>query len=195
MAKAKDNNTLYKGGGVNRIRRIFPDDDNVTVELPFWDSVAQESNRLSGTQIRIYQVRRAKNRHPLYGEPTDGGDFDFAGPWETWGGFEWNQETDVNADAAIEGQQQESEAVLWIARKDLEDVGAPDPKEGDVIELWDNRDFDFKPFGDRKFRYWDVKKANQSGNVFTSEVFVMWRMELVHKTRFDAARRVEEVTP
>ena len=194
MAKSKDNNTLYKGGGVNRIRRIWPDDDTSTVELPFWDSIAQESTRLSGTKVRLYQLRRAKNRHPLYQEPSEGGDFDYAGPWEVWAGLEWNQETDINADGAIEGQQQESEAILWIARKDLEEVDAPDPKIGDVFELWDVEAFDYKPFGRRKFRYWDVKKSTQSGNVFTSEVFVMWRLELVSKTRFDAARRVEETT-
>jgi hypothetical protein len=195
VAKAKDNNTLYKGGGVNRIRRIFPDDDLVTVELPFWDAVAQESVRLSGTSVRLYQVRRAKNRHPLYQEPTsEGGDFEYAGPWEVDAGLEWNQETDINTDGSIEGQQQESDAILWIARKDLEDIGAPDPKQGDVVELWNIEDFDYKPFGRRKFRHWDVKKAAQSGNIFTSEVFVMWRLEMVHKTRFDAARRIEETT-
>ncbi len=65
--------TLYRDGGIDRLRRIFPDDAEASVERPLWDSIAQEPARLSGASFRLYSLRRAKNLHPLYREPTAGG--------------------------------------------------------------------------------------------------------------------------
>lgn len=196
MAKSDDNNTLYKGGGVNRLRRIFPDDDHSTVELPLFDSIAQEPARLGGVRVLLYTLRRAKNLHPLYREPTKGGDFEYGGPWEMHGVLDYDQMNEVEPpDASTEGTQIQSEARLQIARKEFEDVGAPEPKQGDVIEFWNNPSFEATPFRIPKFKYWDVQQAVPGENVWSTEVFVVWKLALKHKTRFDAARKIHEVTP
>jgi hypothetical protein len=196
VAKSDDNNTLYKGGGINRLRRIFPDDDQSTVELPLLDSVAQEPSHLSGVRVLLYSLRRAKNMHPLYREPTQGGDFDYAGPWELMGVLDFDQGTEVEPpDSTTEGTQIMTDARLQIARKEFEDKKAPDPKAGDVIEFWSGKEFEGKPFRIAKFKYWDVNKANRAENIWSTETFLVWMLELKHKTRFDAARKVQEVTP
>lgn len=195
MAKSDDNNTLYKGGGVSRIRRIFPDDDRATVERPLFDSVAQEPAILSGLAVRLYSLRRAKNMHPLYREPVEGGDFEYQGPWELHGVLEFDQQDEISNAAEQEGTRLESEARLQIARKEFDDVGAPDPKQGDVIEFWDDKAFDFVPFTMRRFRYWDVQLANPGENVWSAATFIVWKLTLKHNTRFDPARKVKEVSP
>lgn len=196
MAKSKDNNTLFKGGGVDRIRRIFPADDQTTLERPLFDSVSREPARLSGVKLRFYSLRRAKNMDPLYREPVDGGDFEYSGPWEMFGALEFESLDDVDSpEATSEGTQLTAEARLQIARAELEAVSAPNPKQGDVIEFWDDRDFEKVPFRMAKFRYWDVDTANSGENSWSTATFYVWKLTLKHKTRFDAARKVEDVLP
>lgn len=169
------------GEGVGGVRPIFPDD--AVSELPLWDSIAQEPARLSGTNFRLWSVRRAKHRHPLYGEPSKGGDWDFHGPWEMLGGFEFDQGQEIEPEAGSEGLQKTASAVLYVARKELEDRDAPKPKVGDVIDLWDR-----EPFGS-EFQYWDVTKANPDGNIWSTEVYVQYRLELKRRSRFEPGRK------
>lgn len=180
--------TLLGDGGINRIRRIFPDDAQASVERPLWDSVAQEPARLAGTKIRVYSLRRAKNHHPLYREPSAGaGEWAFHGPWEMWGSIELPQGDAIQTTAQSEGQKRIVESTLWLARKELEDAGAPDPKADDVIEFWD-----LKPFaGVTPFRFWDVVSANPDGNIMQSETFVQWKIVMRSRTDFNPVRKVE----
>lgn len=176
--------TTLDGGGTDGVGRVFPDDAGS--ELPLWDSIAQEASRLSGVNFRIYSVRRARHLHPLYREPSqNGNEWSFHGPWELFGGFEFDQGTETDPEASAEGLQKTSTAVLWIARKALEDINAPEPKIGDVIDLWER-----KPFGS-EFQYWDVTKANPDGNIWTSEAFVQYRVELRRRSRFEPGRKTE----
>lgn len=184
MADGDENDTLLGTGGIDRIRRIFPDDGQVTVERDLWDSVAMEPARLSGTKVRVYSIRRAKHHHPLYREPSKGGDWSYQGPWEVWAALDFDQGNEVTPQVRAEGLSVESDAVLWIARREFEDAGAPPPKVGDVIDFWDER-----PWGE-DLRYWDMVKANRHGNIFNSEVFVMYRIELKRRTSFEAGRKV-----
>lgn len=178
-----ENDTLLGKGGINRIRRIFPDDSQVTVERDFWDSVAMEPARLAGTKVRFWSLRRSKNMHPLYREPSKGGDHAFHGPWEMWASLEFDQANDINPQMQTEGFVKESDARMWIARREFEDVDAPRPKEGDVIDFWDE-----SPWGPEN-RWWDVVKANPDGNIFSSEVFVQYKLELRRRSKFEAGRK------
>lgn len=179
--------TLFREGGIDRIRRIFPDDDAAVVERPLWDSIAQEPARLSGTQVRLYSVRRAKNHHPLYREPGAGSkDWEFQGPWEFWGAIEFDPTTDVDTDAGSEGLKKSADAILWVSRKELEDIGAPDPKVDDVIHFWGKRPFK-RASG---FEFFDLIKAEPHGNVMSTETFVQWKLTLKARSSFDPERRV-----
>lgn len=176
--------TLIHDDGAGNVRKAFPDTQNS--ELPLWDSVANEPTRLSGTTFRLYAVRRAMHRHPLYGEPTHGGhDWEFHGPWEMLGALEFDQGNEIDTEASSEGIQKIASAILWIPRKEIERVGSPRPKVGDVINVWD------KPPFKSQFEYWDVTKANPDGNIWTSEAFVQFRCELRHRSKFEPGRKVE----
>lgn len=190
MASCKDpaivsgcgDTTLEGGDGATGIGRVFPDD--AVSELQLWDSIAQEPAKLSGTPFRLWSVRRARNLHPLYREPSNAGfEWEFHGPWEMMGAFEFDQGNEIDPEVSAEGLQKTSTSVLYIARKELEDIDAPEPKIGDVIDLWDRM-----PFGS-EFQYWDVTKANPDGNVMTSEVFVQYRLEMKRRSRFEPGRK------
>lgn len=188
MASKPKVETLYRDGGIDRIRRIFPDDPQATIERPLFDSIAQEPARLSGTKARFYSLRRAKNHHPLYREPGAGSrDWEFQGPWEVWTSVEFDQSNDIDAEVGSEGLKRNAQATLWVARKELEDAGCPEPKIGDVVEFWD-----LKPFaGIVNFQYWDVVLANPDGNIMSTEIFVQWKITLKVRGQFDPARKVE----
>lgn len=185
MSKKLD--TLYRGGGVDRIRRIFPDDPRASVERPLWDSFAQEPARLGGTPVLFYSLRRAKNHHPLYREPSAAGkDWEFNGPWELAGSF---QTDDTDYQGTGEGSTKTSSGTLWVARKEFEDAGAPDPKIGDVIELWTEAPFD----GVAKPRFWDVVEphADSDSHVMNTGIFTLWKLTLKSRSTFHAQRKVE----
>lgn len=175
--------TILGTSGADSVGPVFPDDS--TTEQALWDSVAQEPARLSGVNLRLWSLRRADNRHPLYGEPSQGSrEWSFHGPWEVWGSLEFDQGDAIDHEATSEGIQRIANATLYIARKELEDVEAPVPKVGDVIDFWDRA-----PWGS-EFQYWDVKRANPDGNIWTAPNFVQYRMELSHRTRFEPGRKV-----
>jgi hypothetical protein len=86
-----------------------------------------------------------------------------------------------------EGKKSVGTAVIWLARKELEDAGAPDPKIGDVFEFWG--DAQFKRASGHRF--WDVDNATPTGNIVSSSTFVMWRISAKSRSSFDAQRKIE----
>lgn len=178
--------TTLTGGGVDNVRRLFPDAD--VSERPLWDSIASEPAKLSGVDVKLWSLRRAKHRHPLYGEPSFGGkEWSFNGPYEMAGGLEFDEAQEVESEATTEGLGKTSNAVLWIARKEFEDVGAPDPKIGDVIEFWGDKATPFL----RQFKYWEVTRANPDGHIMSTPEYVQYRIELKQRTKFEPGRKVE----
>jgi hypothetical protein len=99
--------------------------------------------------------------------------------------LDYDRAEEIQPTVRAEGIQTESDSIMWIARREFEDVGAPVPKVGDVIDFWDER-----PWG-MDLRYWDVIKANPAGNIFNSEVFVQYKITLKRRTSFEAGRKVE----
>jgi len=170
--------------------RIFPDEAGCTDERELWDSIASESSNLSGTKFEFFSLRRAKNRHPLYREPSaGGGEWSFHGPYEMMGSIEFAQNDNTSTDSSETGQHKTSDAVLWISRSEMELKGAPDPKLGDVVGFWN---LDGSQFSEtHRKAQWDVVKASKDGNMFSSEVFVLWRLELRRKTKFLSFRKVD----
>ena len=172
-------------GGAANVSNIFPGGGGgVPAELPLWDSVATEPAKLSGTSFRIYSVRRAKNRHPLYAEPSTNGNWEYHGPWEMMGAFMFDQTGDTQAAAEDSGLQRSATATLSVSRKEFELADAPEPKIGDVIHLWNNRPFS------SDYQFWDVVKSDRDGGIFTSEAFVQWTIALARRTTFDPGRKI-----
>lgn len=179
--------TTLDGDGAGSVKRIFPSDDGtgVPTELPLWDSIASEPTRMSGTSFRIYSVRRAKHRHPLYAEPSSGGQWEYHGPWEMMGALIFAQASDSTTSVDSSGKMETSTATLYVARKEFERVEAPDPKIGDVIHVWGKM-----PFGVSQ-QFWDiVSDKRDDETMFTSEAFVQYRLSLTRRTSFDPGRKV-----
>lgn len=180
--------TLLNNGGVDNVRRIFPDAE--ISERPLWDSIAQEPAKLSGVTAQLWSLRRAKNRHPLYGEPANpesNGEWSFNGPWEMSVAIEFDEAQEVENEVSAEGLHSTGNATAHIARKELEDVGAPAPKIGDVLEFWGEEESPFK----RHYKYWEVTRANADGHIVSQADFVQYRLELKLRTKFEPGRKIE----
>jgi len=182
--------TKYCKTGSDDLQTVFPkycNGQSCGDERAFWDSVAQEPARLSGGRIALYSLRRAANRHPLYKEASVGGDWEFNGPWEMPGAIEFPRSDNVSPEATEVGMRTSSEARIWIARRELELVEAPNPKEGDVIQFWGE-----PPFGPKKSdTYWDVVKATADGEFWSTSEYTMMRIELRKKGKFNPVRKIE----
>lgn len=180
---------LFDKGGVDELRRVFPSlcGDVCGDERKLWDSIAAEPARLAGVTMVLLSLRRAANRHPLYKEPSEGGDWTYNGPWELPATLEFLRSDNVTIEATEVGKRTSSEARLWIARAEFEKVEAPLVKEGDVIEFWGE-----PPFGPvRSQTSWDVVKATADGEIWSTEGFVMMRIDVRRKGKYLAIRKTE----
>lgn len=169
-------------------RRIFPTENSECGdEREIFDSIASEQALLGGTNVLYYVINRAKHRHPLYKEPSVGGDWSFEGPYELAATIDFPQPDNTTVEATDSGKRKVQEAVVWISRKEFENRGCPYPQEGSVLEFWSQ-----KPFGtDRQKAQWDIVKADPDGNIYTSETFVMYKLEVKKRSEFYAFRKTE----
>lgn len=183
--------TLFKKGGVRELKRVFPSDVSACGdERAVYDSIAAEPARVSGTKMAFFSLRRAKNRHPLYKEPSvDDKEWEFHGPYEIYGSLEFMQADEIEPEATETGKHTQSDAIAWVARQEFEGMDAPEPKVGDVLEFWSLDDSPFEE--ERRYAQWDVVKANRDGNIFTSETFVQWKITLKQRKKFVAIRKTE----
>lgn len=174
--------------GCSPKRRVFPGDcGDCGSEQEMFDQVASEQARLAGTPFRIYSLRRAKHRDPLYGEPSrDGKEWVFQGPFEMMGAIEFSEATGTTTDVTENGTMTESEATLQVSRKEFEDREAPEPKRGDVIEFWYDR-----PFGEPGYQ-WDVVGSDTDGEIWSTERFTLWIIKLKKRTKFLAFRKTDK---
>ena len=183
----------FKKDPIQGLKRIFPSDcSDCGDERALWDSIAQEGARLSGTRILFYSLRRAMNRHPLYKEPSQGGkEWSFHGPFEMWAALQFAQADEIQPEATEYGQHTVSDAMIYVARKEFEDASAPEPKLGDIVEVW-SKGVGGSPFAEEElFAQWDVVQANPDGNIFSSEAFVQYVLRLKQRTKFVALRKTE----
>ncbi len=140
-------------------------------DLAFWDKTTQEVNCLAGTTALIFEFSETESqRDPIYGESTfrvhkkndEGND-----------GIECPvlfKSPDTSPVSGEEGFRSEKHAVLFVARKDLDDLDLRRPKGGDIWKVWG--------------RYYDVTKASASeGRVSDSGVTVEYEVSLVRRTK------------
>jgi hypothetical protein len=172
-------------------RRLFPGGDcneGCGDERKLWDSIASEPARLAGEPIQFYSIRRAKNRDPLYKEPSaEGKEWSFNGPFEVYATIDFPQADNITQEARDDGEHSEADAIAWVARKEFEDREAPYPKRGDVVEFWA-----VLPWGyEKENTQWDVVKASRDGNMFTTAAYVMYKIDLKQRSKFVAFRKTE----
>lgn len=177
--------TTLENGGTDNLKPLFPDPDNS--EQALWDSIAGEPAALAGVTLRLWSLRRAMNRHPLYGEPANpenDGEWSFSGPWEMRGTIEFEEAENIDSEATAEGYQKTAEGVMFISRKAVEDVGAPRPKTGDVVAVW------WEPPFYSKYIFWDVVGSDEGGHIMSTNAFVQYKLKLRHRTKFEPGRKV-----
>lgn len=166
---------------------VFPEQAAPNPEVPLWESVAQEPARLSGVRARLYELRRAKNMHPLYREPSaDDGGWEYRGPWELHVAIEFSVPDDMEIEAGQEGAEKTGQATCWLSEKEIRTAQAPRPKVGDVLEFWQTPGY----AGAGASTWWDIVRADPDGRVMTTDVFVQWKLILRQRARFDAVRKV-----
>jgi len=117
----------------------------------------------------------------------NGKEWSFEGPFEMPGTIEFLQYDNVTTEATEVGIRRESEAELTVARVEFEKIGSPYPKVGDVVEFWTAPPF---KKADQQSQ-WDVVKAEEDGNIFSSETFVQYKIGLRRRSKFYAFRKTE----
>ena len=171
-------------------RQVFPGDgcEGCGDERLIHDTIAAEPAILSGVRLRLYSLRRAKNRHPLYKEPSnEGKEWSFHGPFEMYGELDFPQAANTQSEVTEVGQRRMSEATMKIPRSEVERAEAPYPKKGDVLEFWWEG-----PFADKGgYSQWDVVGADRDGNVMSTPQFVGFEVELKRRGKFLAFRKTE----
>ena len=171
-------------------RQLFPGDncEGCGDERAIHDIISAEPAVLAGVRVRLYSLRRAKNRHPLYKEPSyDGKEWVFQGPFEMFAELDFPQAANTTSEVTEVGQRKMSEAILKLPRTEVERAEAPMPKKGDVIEMWWEG-----PFADKGgYSQWDVTGADPDGNIWSTPAYTGFEIELKRRGKFLAFRKTE----
>lgn len=188
---------MVKFAGVTQpgeVRRAFPpnEDGETPTEIGFFDSVAREPARLSGDRVRLYVLNVAANRHPLYGDASENDGSKYGSTtYEFPATVLYDRPDDISTEPTPAGKKKEREAMMHVARIELEELGAPEPKAGDVVEFWG-----YAPFGDDyRHSFWDVVGSDPSGEHWTQPTFTHMRFKLRWRERFLAERKTRNGAP
>lgn len=154
-----------------------------------FDAVAMEHPSATATEVEFYPLNKAKSSaDPLYGEMISHG---WDGPFKIKGIV---TEVIVAPEARDVGTREMRTPKVWIARRELELVGARNPHLGDIIRIW-------------KLPYWDrvntktppdpidgfffnIQTIQEAGFLFDSGYFVGFDCGLTRATEFVPERRV-----
>lgn len=161
-------------------------------EICFFDSIIQEHVNIAGTEISFYHQDMAKVvRDPLYDEPISRA---WKGPWKLKAYAEYIAAT---PEMREEGFRVTWNGTMFIPRKNLEDIGAPAPIEGDVIHYWSNKFFKEHASGGKgdpgADYYFDVINIDDDQHIFDDANFTGFKLILARRTEFAAERRLAEV--
>lgn len=96
----------------------------------------------------------------------------------------------------MEGGRTTFGAEVWIARKSIEDIRAPQPNESDVLRIWNTPFFnewavDNAPSGQPNTGYFfDIIDVDDDGHLFDSPTFVGFKLSIKRRTEFTPERRI-----
>jgi len=159
-------------------------------ELKLFDCIATELNNAGGTPIEFFHLEVCEGtRDPLYDEPIQRV---FRGPYI----FKAHvTQPESQPQATEQGFKNEWTGEIWMARADLEKVGAPAPFEGDVVRIWGDQPYfdedavSFESIPNKGF-YFDVTKVDPDGHLFTTSSFVGFKLITKRRTEFTPERRI-----
>lgn len=158
-------------------------------ELTLFDSIAQEHVRIIGTTGDYYSQNVVKaKRDPVYDEPVDR---KWSGPFRIPIFFEY-EGSDPYAEE--QGKRQEFPASVWIARKDLDEKGAPSPQEADVVRVWNTPFFNSNAVDDEEVPgagfFFDIIDVDTDGHLFDNPAFVGFKIQIKRRTEMSPERLV-----
>jgi len=169
----------------------FPTLQMPECEHDLFDSIAQEHVNILGTDIDFWTHEVSKGtRDPLYDEPIGRV---YVGPFRVKGYVSW---PDSVPEARQEGGRTSFGAEVWIARKSIEDIRAPQPNESDVLRIWNTPFFnewavDNAPSGQPNTGYFfDIIDVDDDGHLFDSPTFVGFKLSIKRRTEFTPERRI-----
>ncbi len=103
-------------------------------DFAFLDAVSSEIVEIAGTTIILYSIRKEATQIDIvYNEQIEDATY-YA--YKIQGVV---RRPEQSSDAMDRGMHWEWDAEVGISRKHLEITGAPEPKEGDVIEFWNTQ--------------------------------------------------------
>lgn len=159
--------------------------------LCFFDSIVQMQTQATGTPIEYWsQDYKAQVRDPLYDEPIQRV---WRGPFKLKAIVEY---TPSEAESREEGYRVTWNGSMFIARRDLEDAGAPPPNSGDVVRYWQNKFFAQYASGGNNDPgagyYFDVVNVSEDQHIYDSAAFLGFTVRLARRTEFAPERRIGE---
>jgi len=155
-----------------------------------FDNIAQEHTNAVAVDVMLYPLSRKKSTiDPLYGEAIE---YAWDGPFRILGFIE---KPTVSIEVKQEGLKMMFPTTIWIPRLNLEQAGAPTPRESDVLGFWNipywidqgitNKASDVPP----KF-FFNLTVVEEDGFVFDGPYFTQFKLSLNRNTEFVPERRV-----
>lgn len=153
------------------------------VEIDMWDHFAQEPIQAAGTEGELFQRDlKGSKIDPLYSEPTTNS---FIGPYKLMVHVEWPEYT---PDVTEAGMRALWPSGLWVPRKNIEQVKARAPVEGDIVRFWKLPYFDQRADRNQGTKgagfYFEIVKVNDDGHMIDNAAFVGFRCDLKRRSSF-----------
>lgn len=162
-------------------------------EIATFDHFAVERTEATGTNLDYWhQDIEGSVRDPLYDEPIDR---KWKGPFKIVGYVEY---APGQPEMREEGMRVTWTGTIWMARKAIEDAGAPAPLEGDVIRYWPIPFFAEHGVNSEKSAvrtagyFFDVVNCDDDGHIGGAAAFVGFKLEVRRRTEFTPERRLLE---
>jgi hypothetical protein len=162
-------------------------------ELFLFDVIAQEHINIAGTECDIYQQnKRRTTTDALYDENIV----------ESWDGpyrlRAWVEYPQVTPEVRNEGFRKTFPSTLWVARVDIERVGARAPFFGDVVHFWKMPYFNetstsYDAGRTPKGYYFTMTEVLDDGHLFDQPSFVGFKCTLARNTEFTPERRLHNI--
>jgi len=159
------------------------------VESYMFDAIAQEQTNAIAVPIELYPLSRKKSVvDPLYGEAVT---FGWDGPFGLLGSVEKPM---VSTEVRAGGFKQTFPSSVRIVRLSLEEIGAPAPRESDVVGFWEipywTNDGSTNKASTIKRYFFNVSQVEEDGFVFGGPYFTQFKLTLARNTEFVPERRV-----
>jgi len=158
-------------------------------ESYMFDVISQEHTNAVAVELLLYSLSRKRSViDPLYGEAID---YAWDGPFKILGFVE---KPTVSTEVREQGYKQAFPGTIWIPRLNLEQAGAPVPRESDVVGFWEIpywvNDGVTNKASDIPRYFFNVTQIEEDGFVFDGPHWTQLKMTVNRNTEFVPERRV-----